>query len=517
MKFQYIILLAVAAIFGACTSDLNVTPLDEDQVTSENVYDSPESYKQVLAKLYGGLSLTGQVGPDGNGDIAGIDEGFSSYLRNYFYHQEFTTDEALIAWNDRTIKDFHDQDWSASDIFVQGMYSRIYYQIVLANELIRSGGGNSDATIQTYVAEARFLRALSYYHALDLFGSVPFVTEADEVGAFLPSQISRANLFDYIETELLDLVGGMVAVGSQEYGRADQGAAWMLLAKLYMNAEVYTGTDRYADALTYINNVINAGYSLHSNYDELFMADNDTRVASEVIFAIPFDGLRTQTWGGTTFIVHAAVGGNMAAGDYGIDGGWNGMRTTSALVNKFADPSGATDTRANFFTNGQNLEIEDVALFTDGYAVTKFTNKTSANADGQHVTFVDTDFPVFRLADAYLMYAEAVLRGAGGDATTALGYVNDLRERAYGNTDGNITSGDLDLDFILDERARELHWECHRRTDLIRFGKFSESDYVWPWKGGVAEGVSTDSRYDVFPIPSADIAANPNLTQNTGY
>lgn len=518
MKLKYIMLFAAVAMLGACTSDLDVVPLDEDQVTSATVYDSPEAYRQILAKIYGGLSLTGQQGPAGNGDIAGVDEGASSYIRAYFVHQELTTDEAIIAWNDQTIKDFHEQDWGANDIFIQGMYSRIFYQIVLANELIRNGAGNADATIQAYVAEARFLRALSYFHALDLFGNVPFITEADEIGAFLPPQTTPSALFEYIETELKDIESAMPAARSNEYGRADRAAAWMLLAKLYLNAEVYTGTERNTDALTYINQVINAGYSLHDNYDELFMADNDTRVASEVIFAVPFDGVRTQTWGGTTFLIKAAIGGSMVAADYGVDGGWGGVRTTSALVNKFDDPSGATDTRANFFTTNQNLEIEDVSLFNDGYAVTKFTNKTSTGADGSNLAHPDTDFPMFRLADVYLMYAEAVLRGGtGGDATTALGYINALRERAYGNTDGNITAGDLTLDFILDERARELHWECHRRTDLIRFGRFTDTDQVWPWKGGVSAGVATDTKFNIFPIPASDIAANPNLVQNTGY
>jgi hypothetical protein len=131
---------------------------------------------------------------------------------------------------------------------------------------------------------------------------------------------------------------------------------------------------------------------------------------------------------------------------------------------------------------------------------------------------MDIDFPVFRLADAYLMYAEAVLRGgSGGTVAEATGYINELRERAYGDDSGNISDLELNLDFVLDERARELYWECHRRTDLIRFGKFSESEYVWPWKGGVKDGVSTSARYDVFPIPSSDLAANPNLDQNDGY
>ncbi|MDN5203629.1 RagB/SusD family nutrient uptake outer membrane protein [Fulvivirgaceae bacterium BMA10] len=528
MKLRYIITLIVLTTFvlGSCVDDLDVVPIDPDEQTSATLYDDPAAYKQVLAKIYGGLALTGQQGPAGQGDIAGIDEGFSSYLRMYWYHQELTTDEAVIGWNDQTIRDFHDQDWGASDIFIRGMYSRIYYQITLINEFLRetTDGKLNDrgvsqtlkAEIQTFRAEARLLRALSYWHALDLYGNVPFITENDEVGAFLPQQTNRNDLFNYIESELLAVENELAEPRQNEYARADKAAAWMLLAKLYLNAEVYTGQAKYTECVTYCNKVIGAGYALHNDFQGVFLADNHN--SSEIIFPIAFDGENTQSWGGITFIIHAAVGGNMSPADFGIDGGWGGIRTTSAFVNKFADPSGNTDSRAMFFTDGQSLEIADISLFTDGYAITKFKNLTAAGVQGSNATFPDTDFPLFRLADAYLMYAEAVIRGgSGGDAATALGYINALRERAYGNTDGNINAGELNLDFILDERSRELYWEGHRRTDLIRFGQFSESTYVWPWKGGVAEGRSTSSNFNLFPIPSADIAANPNLTQNTGY
>ena len=124
---------------------------------------------------------------------------------------------------------------------------------------------------------------------------------------------------------------------------------------------------------------------------------------------------------------------------------------------------------------------------------------------------------MFRLADVYLMYAEAVLRGGGGSTATALGYVNEIRARAYDGPSGNIDQNTLDLDFILDERARELLWECHRRTDLVRFGKFANTDYLWQWKGGVKDGAAVSDNYNVYPIPSNDLGANPNLVQNAGY
>ena len=176
------------------------------------------------------------------------------------------------------------------------------------------------------------------------------------------------------------------------------------------------------------------------------------------------------------------------------------------------------DGRANFFTDGQSLEIEDISPFNNGYAVEKFRNVDVNGVPGSDTTgdFADTDFPMFRLADAYLMYAEATLRGGGGSVSQAVDYINMLRERAYGNAIGNISESDLTLDFILDERSRELHWECHRRTDLIRFGQFSDQG-IWPWKGNVPQGVTTEAFRDIMPIPASDLGVNTNLNQNTGY
>ena len=526
--YNKIILLAgLVFILASCTKDLNTVPLDPKSITSATVFDNPAAYKEALAKIYAGLALSGQQGPAGAADISGIDEGFGEYLRGLWYLEELPTDEAVISWNDQTIKDFHNQSWGSSDVFISAVYYRVFYQIGLCNEFLRQTtdaklnerGVDADlkAKIKHYRAEARFLRALSYYHALDEFGNVPFVTEKDPVGAFFPKQISRADLFNYIESELKAIEPDLIDARQNEYGRADKAADWTLLAKLYLNAKVFTGQERNTDCITYCKKVIDAGYSLKPEYKDLFLADNNVN-NNEVIFSVNFDGIHTQTWGGTTFIIHAAVGGSMTPADYGIDGGWAGTRTTSAFVNKFPDVTGTTDKRAMFYTDGQKLEINDVGKFTDGYAITKFKNITSTGTPGSDLTFPDTDFPMFRLADVYLMYAEAVVRGgAGGDMATAVNLVNKLRERAYGNNSGDITANDLTLDFILDERARELYWEAQRRTDLIRFGKFTGGDYLWPWKGGVKEGTATDSHYDLYPIPASDITSNPNLVQNPGY
>ena len=513
-----------SAILSSCTKDLNRT--SPNALTADALYSTEAGYRSSLAKIYGGLALTGNTGPDGSGDLGGIDEGFSSYLRSYWYLQEFPTDEAVIGWNDQTIKDLHEMDWAPTEVFNRALYSRIFYQITLANAFIREssdaklserGITGADATkVKGYQAEARFLRALSYWHALDLYGNTTFVTENDPIGAFLPPRKTRTELFAYVESELKAIEILLPDPKQNEYARADKAAVWMVLANLYLNAEVYTGTAKYSDAVTYSAKVIAASYSLEPNYANLFVADNNK--SNEIIFAAAFDGTKTRTWGGTTFLVHAPVGGDMNVNDFGIDFGWGGLRTTKAFVQKFSDISGNTAKRAMFQTAGQTLEINDISEFRNGYSIRKWKNKTSAGANGSSLTWVDTDYPLFRLAEAYLIYTEAVLRGgSGGTTAQALIYINNIRQRAYGGTSGNISLGQLTLDFILDERARELVWEGKRRTDLIRYGLFTSGTYLWPWKGGVKDGTAVAATRNLYPIPSAEINTNPNLIQNPGY
>jgi hypothetical protein len=393
----------------------------------------------------------------------------------------------------------------------------------MANEFLRqttdaklTERGNVSAALRAdiaqYRAEARFLRALSYWHGIDLFGDIPLLTEADPLGSTPPLQSTRSEIYTFIVSELNDIAGSLPAAGAANYGRATGPAAKMLLAKLYLNAGVYTGTPNYSGALTAAQDVIASSYTLDNNFQRMFKADNNS--SPEIIFSIPQDGLKTQTWGGVTFLIHASCGASMSATAYGIDGCWWGLRLKPQAYNNYS----AGDNRASYFyTTGQQVQVNAIGNFNDGIAAPKFQNVTTSGAPGSHPTHVDTDFPVFRLADAYLIYAEAHLRGGGGTAGQALTYVNALRQRAYGGASGNISAAQLTLDFVLNERGRELLWEGHRRTDLVRYGRFTGSSYIWAWKGGTLAGVGTDAKYNLYPLPANELVANPNLKQNPGY
>lgn len=524
LNFKFLVFIGLITFFTACTDDLTVTPKDDDEFSAEAFYSDPASYKQFLAKIYAGLAVTGQNGPAGSADIQGIDEGFGQYLRGLWQLQELPTDEAMVSWGDPTLPELNNHTWNADNRFVKAFYARVFYQVGVANEFLRettdaklaSRGVSDDlkAEIKVYRAEARFLRALSYYHGIDLFGKVAFATENDLVGA-KPVEKDRAFVFDYLVSELNAIDADLKAARTNEYGRVDKVAAKMLLAKLYQNAIVYTGVNKDTEALAAINAVIGSSYAIANvPYGDLFLADNDrSAVQSEIIFPIRFDGVNTKTWGGTTFLIHASSGNWNS--EMGVDDGWYGLAARKEFANLFSDLTGGADSRA-IFDSGSNLTISSVSDFfgNGGLKVKKFKNRTSAGLIGSNQTHVDTDFPIFRLADAYLMYAELAAKGVGSKAT-ARGYINTLRTRA--NAAAITSDADVTLDFVLDERARELYWEGHRRQDLIRNNKFSGSAKLWQWKGNSLNGASIDEKYNLYPIPQTELNTNSNLTQNAGY
>ena len=530
MQKIFLFPVVVLALFAvSCTKDLNRLPLNSN--TSETQYSTAAGYKEVLAKAYGAYSLVSSSGV-GNSDVnvAGItDPGTTDFVRAFYNAQELTTDEDICAWNDGNLQAFHNLNWASSNIYINALYTRCLFQITVCNEFIRESTDEKLAArkivdkdaddIRHYRAEARFLRAFQYWVLMDLFGNPPFVTEKDPIGKYIPQQIQRTDLFTYIESELQAIDGDLVSARQNEYGRADQAAAWALLARMYLNAEVYLGAGhaKYTEAIGYASKVIGAGYTLMPHYQNLFTSDNDVN-NPEVILAIAYDAVHSQNYGGTTFLICSAHGTDPTDNKgHGIPGGgWLGNRSTKALPQQFGDYSGNADKRAIF--GAGSLEINDPLDFNQGVGVYKFTNVSSTGVTpySPNGVLCNTDFPLFRMAEMYLVYIEAVARGgSGGDNGTALQYFNILRQRGYENAAGNIAS--YTLNDILGERQRELYWEGFRRSDLIRYGNFTGAGYLWPWKGGSKDGVAVDGHYNLFPIPAAEIIANPNLHQNPGY
>ena len=514
-KIKYILgTIALAASLTACVGDLNVTPIDPNANTADKALTDKGSYESFLAGIYTGFATSGFYGANGAASISGLDGGASQYIRGLFHHTGLTTDEAVCGWNDQTIKNFHWMDWTTDDTFIYAFYSRIFMQVSMANEFIREALASevSFTEKEEYIAEARVLRAIAYYHAIDNFGNVPFADETAIVGQN-PEQMPRAELYAWLENELRDLIdnSALAAPRANGYARADKGVAKFILAKLYLNAEVFTGTAQWQKCADVLKDLMDDGYSLHttsagvySAYQELFLADNDKRT-DEIIFAVEQDGVNTTSYGATNYLIFASTGGSMDVTKIGISSGWGGLRTTPEFYNKFD----ATDARNLFYTSGQQKDIEDIGEFTHGYAFMKYLNMNSDGTPGKEQGFVDTDFPMMRYADVLLMAAECHKRGASIEGLEAL---NAVRERA-----GLAKVSSFTLQDVLDERARELYLECWRRNDLIRFGLFTSGDYVWQWKGGVKEGASVDSHFNLFPIPDSDRLANSNLQQNPGY
>ena len=550
----YSMMMGTAVLTGttSCVSDLDQYPHTE--TTSKNVYTSLANYEAVLGKIYAAMVTSGQGKGGDNKDMASVlnsGSGFD-YMRMFINMQECGTDEFASTWlTGEQTTGLTYLSWDANDAWISDMYYRIYYNIALCNEFLRNANSASfsgaDAEkLKEYKAEVRFMRALFYYHALDFFRNIPMVTENDPVGSFIPPRYTPQQTFDYIESELKDCVGDMLPASTCPYGQASQGAAYTLLAKLYLNSAVYTGVAKYTECKEACEKVMNMGYSLESDYSKLFNADNDKRT-NEIIFALPVSAEHTVSWGSSTYLVCGQLSmsnANQSVADFGVTNGWSEFRLRPEFVDKFTqtDIDGNGDKRCKFFTNGQSKDITDMTTETAGYLSEKWSNLkddgTTASNTGD--AGVDTDFPLFRLADVYLMYAECVVRtgddwdnwAGGSDAESdsrkkgAIYWINKVRERAYGidengNPKGqvwkeNFSSKDAFLQFILDERARELYHEGYRRTDLIRYGQFTTNKYIWQWKGGVHDGQAVDSKYNIYPIPNTELTANPNL-HNDNY
>ena len=529
-------LVLSALIVTSCINDLDIVPKDPNSILSGNLNDNPIYMKQVLGKIYASFNLVGQ-GSNGGADIATSDDNFHTTLRALWNLQEITTDEAICGWGDTGIADLNTQTWSPSNPFLTALYQRLGLTITYANDFINLTKGNTDPAVMKYNAEARFLRALAYYYHMDLFGNPPFTTEDDGVGKFFPKQIERAKLFNYVVSELRS-IEDKLGDPKYSYPQADKAAAWMLLARVYLNAKVYTGTAKWDSCKIYCDKVINSGkFSLADNYRQNFCADNDGKTNPEMIFGWEHDGVNTQGSVGTTFIIESSSDSRYIRSEvfHGLTSNtnWNGNRARKQFMNVLVDtlatygnvPVPASDSlflkckdKRVFLKMKKSMNIPSASSSGDyGIGVYKFTakNTNGTQAANYNPAFASTDFPVFRLADAYLMRAEALFNL--NDLINALKDVNVIRTRAYGNTSGNITTTQLTSQFLLDERGREFYYEAHRRTDLIRFGKFTDGNYNWQWKGGTYNGANTSKNLNLYPIPGDEVAANLNIKQNPGY
>ena len=517
IKFKLLAFAAVVMLSTqSCLRDLDTEP-KYDMTLEYILQQDPKAVEGMLSRLYASFALSSVKGP-GDSDISGADPGESPFIRGLVNLQDFTADGMKNRWGDNGLDQLTTtSNWTDNNKFFKYAYDRIYYTVPQATNLIlimKSDNVKYENKEQV-VSELRFLRALSYYYLIDLFGKGVLVNdETFNTSTPLP-EASRTELFTFVETELKDIEGKLPAQNS--YARANKSAARMLLAKLYLNAEVYTGTPRYNDAATYVNKVISeGGYQLEGNFRKNFSADNNT--SKEIIFPLIADAASSQSYGNTTYIVNGSISTDtMTPADFGATDGWAGHRATKAWYGLFAGSAAglqsSPDVRAKlFWSAGHNWEMNDYKTWTDGFPSDKFWNKNS-DGSGSATSFSSTDFPLFRLSDAYLIYAECAVRGAADTSMgQAITYFNQVRTRA-----GAPVVSVLSLDEVLNERGRELGLEGVRRQDLIRFGKFTGGSYLWPWKGGVKNGAAISDNYKLFPIPSTALQANPNLTQNPGY
>lgn len=552
---KIILALSCALLFCSCLGDLNTTPMNETDFTSENAYQNESSYLNALAYINGYYMLVGQTDP-GENDLGFSDSGQSEFFRQWINLNEMSCDALKCVWGDSYLSELQNNSWSSTNDACVAVYTRAVKAIALVNEFllqteedkIRSRGQEKILqTIAGYRAEARFHRALFFYVLMDEFGNPPFPMP-ENIGGDNPEQIQRADLFKWLEEELLDLVSDESAMpekGAVPYPRPTKGSCWALLSRMYLNAEVYTGTARWEDCKKASKKVIDMGYKIHTPYADLFRQDNSESGAAEeeFIFAVAYDRVSTQSWGGSTTFNSASLNedANKAIGaEFGFSKvnaeNWAGYHVPAAYVEFFNLQEVEWNNSSNTF--GYNRQTSDQrAFFTNLGCTETFSPSNQAtgwlcwkwhglNHDGSYAhdestagnwKLSSTDMPVFRLAEMYLNYAEADARMNNGTVTDGLakGYVKELRERAgvSASTPAIITT-----DWFLEERAREFMWEGHRRVDLIRFGKFTSSDFPWAYKGGIENGSAQLSDHlKIYPLISSDLSVNKNLKQNPGY
>ena len=558
MKTKYI----VAAVLGAmltlssCVKDLDALPLNETDVTSETAYnDTVESYLTGLAKLYNTMS-SHEVSY-----VTVSDAGASQIARAFFVCQEATTDACKVAWgNDPWTRAMNNNTWTDADNdAVFGVFFRSIQSISFCNEFLRqttdakldARGVPSDvkAKIQEFRAEARVIRAWYYWMAMDVFGSVPFATEKDQVGIEAPKQADSKTIYEYIVSELEEVTSDSSALPAarSNYPRMDKGSALGLLARVYLNAETYKGEPEWLKAKQTCERIYGLGYTLCDNYAHLFRGDNgeNPEAINEFLFAIPFDNKNQQSYGGTTFLTAGAIASTdttiieengVKKSINGNSAGWGGPRIDGFYVERYFNVKNANfetgeyecdDNRGKMFWikdrsgEGYMTTIEEVYLFQYGWTCLKFNDVPADPVKASKYTDINTfsniDLPVIRLGEIHLIYAEACVRL--GEGSTAQSKMDELAVRTGVEALTLPQSWSNEArDMFVAERARELMWESCRRTDLIRYGLFCSAEYLWPFKGGNSRVGSAFPEYKkLFAIPSKQLEANPNLHNPEGY
>jgi len=534
---------ALTAILTSCVNDLDTLPLNKTEPIAEYVYgNSEEAYLSGLGRLYFQFVTNDLT------DLQQMDGGASEIIRAFWSVQETTTDAAKCSWeNDAWVRALNTNTWTeVQNDAVYAVYVRTLQGIAYVNEYLRQttpskleGRGVSAglaAKIDVFRAEARFIRAYLYWMALDCFGSVPFTTENSPFGGgYFPNQASRSDICDYCVSELTYLMSDespMLAPGSN-YPRADKGSAAGLLARMYLNSSVYTGIPRWTEAKAVCERIFGMGYSLCPDYASLFRGDNgeNPQASGEMLWAIDYDADNTESYGGTTYILSASMASTDITDESRPNGqtnGWAGLRVPYEYVSKYFGVSGqdyetgtyeVADRRGElFYIKGRSASMDGALYsFMNGWTCLKFNNIPHDKTDSSYIdvsatkNFSDVDFPMIRLAEICLIYAEACMNLGQGAA--ALPYLAELSARA-----GVAPPSEVTTEFLVAERARELMWEAHRRTDLIRFGLYDSAAFLWPYKGGDSfSGQGFPAYKCIFPLPPTELAANDALVQNPGY
>lgn len=576
MKSAYIKIfsgVALASTLGlaSCINDLDQLPKDPSVVQTPTFASNPKEYiGEVMAKCYSSLAVSGQYGPNGDSDIKGLDGGTSQYTRGLFMLNEFPTDECLWVYQDAGVADLVQANWGSDNVVVYGIYSRFYTQIAICNDFLRlvkdpeSQGIPVDAELQKEIdqfkLEARALRGLSYYNIIDLWGRGVIAWDDMSYGEIPPQAESREALYNKVVADLEDVLTAWPDNQKVVYGRIGKDAVEALLCRFYLNAEVWTGKAAYDKCWTHAQNIItrhqgggfqNSGLandylSLFCRSNHMFMPGGSLSDQNEILWGIPYENTYTEPWGGTTFLVYAPIknasenaldAGFCDVTYYGVSDGWGCMHARQQFSEKFNFVNGySTDGRTYLWLTenaGYKLENTKYDDYTDGYIPMKFTN-LQCNSDGTMPKWVDdktklpragvqpvetepnhpsNDLPLIRLADVYMMAAECTLHDAG-DKDLGVKYVNLIRARAGVAPWGSV---ELTAENLLDERAREFYWEMTRRTDLIRFGKFT-SGYNWNWKNNIYSGTPIADYRVLYPLPANVTAVyGSSMIQNPGY